>query len=71
MLEIVFQDLELSTFNALPVPMLRQVYVKPRKGASGALSGPSGASLEFSWGHLGPIVGFKNGDFAWEVCKKW
>ena len=31
MLEMLFQAWELSTFSALPVPMLRQVYLRGQK----------------------------------------
>ena len=46
-----------SITNALPVPMLRQVYVEPWKVPLWAPPGPPGTPEKY--------------DFAWEVCKKW
>ena len=60
----MFQTLTLFIFGALPVPMLRQVYVKPWKGPSWGPLGPR-------WVRYGSPEGLKNGDFAWEVCQKW
>ena len=60
----MFQTLKLFIFGALPVPMLRQVYVKP-------CAGPSWAPLGFAWAPPGPPGAPKKCDFAWEVCKKW
>ena len=57
--------------SALPVPMLRQVYVEPWKGRRWAPPGPPRAALEFSWAPLGRPSDGKNGDFAWEVLQKW
>ena len=71
MLETLLQALELSAFSALPVPMLRQVYVEPSEGAFRAPSGPVRAPREFSRGRFGPSHGVKNVDFVWEVLPKW
>ena len=49
--------------SALPVPMLRQVYVEPCEG-------PSWAPLGFARVPPGPPWAPQSGDFAWEVCKK-
>ena len=64
MLGDMFQTLKLFIFGALPVPMLRQVYVEPCEGPSWGPLGPR-------WGHYGSPEGFKDCDFAWEVCQKW